>query len=658
MVGGWWRSYRVVGGSSCRLAQKLKLLKADLKRWNVEVFRNVKVQKANILAVLHGLDEKETEGSFSMADAICRVGAWKDYAHVARMEEISYRQKSKCLWLKDGDRNTKFFYWMANAHRRANQIGKERVNGVLFSSEGEVKAGIVSFYQHLFRDEGEVWRPTLDGSPFTEEEVLGALSMPSDKALGLNGGERGGDGYGGGGGDDIRDFRPISLLGSVYKLLAEVLANRLRTVLEGMVSESQNTFVGGFWMLCWWPMSVWIHGFVKRKGNGLWGKIEVLDAVLYLHCAVVDLGEWDANGFLFDLERFAMSCHISRAVQGGLLSGFEVGSGSAALLAVSGLRVNLAMSELILVGEMENVPMLAVVLGCKVTMLPVSYLGLPLGASFKETKVWDGVVDRVQRRLARWKRQYLSKGGRITLIKSVISSIPTSYRGISCGIANGRAFIIIWCLGRGFVLQRRGGAWGGGGWWCLIVLFWGSSCGGLRWKGSACEGGWWWPSMGWGVQIGCANPKGVVCGRGFVDVEELVASVRVRLRCNVQDWELDQLVGLLYKLRFGGDGEDTLLWVGLRAKGFFRYLGVFPWKTIWVVGSSSKVAFFVWTAALNRILTIDNLIWRRHVSLPVCVSALKFDCCFIWSGLGAAGVCARVLHSWGGARVGKRRQKA
>lgn len=55
-------------------------------------------------------------------------------------------------------------------------------------------------------------------------------------------------------------------------------------------------------------------------------------------------------------------------------------------------------------GEVEHVPVLAVVLGCKVTMLPVSYLGLPLGASFKESKVWDGVVDRVQRRLAGWKR--------------------------------------------------------------------------------------------------------------------------------------------------------------------------------------------------------------------------------------------------------------
>ena len=44
---------------------------------------------------------------------------------------------------------------------------------------------------------------------------------------------------------NIKDFRPISLVGSVYKILAKVLANQLKRVLAGLVSESQNAFVGG-----------------------------------------------------------------------------------------------------------------------------------------------------------------------------------------------------------------------------------------------------------------------------------------------------------------------------------------------------------------------------------------------------------------------------
>lgn len=42
----------------------------------------------------------------------------------------------------------------------------------------------------------------------------------------------------------IRDFRPISLLGSFYKL-AKVLARRLGAVMEEIVSPSQNAFIKG-----------------------------------------------------------------------------------------------------------------------------------------------------------------------------------------------------------------------------------------------------------------------------------------------------------------------------------------------------------------------------------------------------------------------------
>ena len=44
---------------------------------------------------------------------------------------------------------------------------------------------------------------------------------------------------------NIKDFRPISLVGSLYKLLAKVLAHRLRGVLDKLISASQNSFVGG-----------------------------------------------------------------------------------------------------------------------------------------------------------------------------------------------------------------------------------------------------------------------------------------------------------------------------------------------------------------------------------------------------------------------------
>ena len=43
--------------------------------------------------------------------------------------------------------------------------------------------------------------------------------------------------------DDLSDFRPINLVGGLYKLLAKVLANRLKKVVGKVVSSTQNAFV-------------------------------------------------------------------------------------------------------------------------------------------------------------------------------------------------------------------------------------------------------------------------------------------------------------------------------------------------------------------------------------------------------------------------------
>ena len=98
--------------------------------------------------------------------------------------------------------------------------------------------------------------------------------------------------------------------------------------------------------------------------------------------------------------------------------------------AISGLRVNMDKSELIPVGRVENMEDLAVELGCKVGSLSSTYLGMPLGACFNFVAAWDGIEERFHKRLAMWKRQYISKGGRITMIRSTLSNLPIYYMSI------------------------------------------------------------------------------------------------------------------------------------------------------------------------------------------------------------------------------------
>ena len=92
--------------------------------------------------------------------------------------------------------------------------------------------------------------------------------------------------------------------------------------------------------------------------------------------------------------------------------------------AYSGLKINLSKSEIIPVGRVDNIEMLASEFGYGVGSLPTTYLGLPLGAPHRAMGVWDTIEERFKKRLASWKRQYISKGGRLTLIRSTLSSLP------------------------------------------------------------------------------------------------------------------------------------------------------------------------------------------------------------------------------------------
>ncbi|XP_026429098.1 uncharacterized protein LOC113325076 [Papaver somniferum] len=90
---------------------------------------------------------------------------------------------------------------------------------------------------------------------------------------------------------------------------------------------------------------------------------------------------------------------------------------------LTGMKLNLDKNTMVSVGDDEALEILVKELGCRSEKLPIKYLGLPIGASFRCTSVWEVVIERMQKKLATRKKKYLNKAGRLILIKSCLASL-------------------------------------------------------------------------------------------------------------------------------------------------------------------------------------------------------------------------------------------
>ena len=241
-------------------------------------------------------------------------------------EEILWRQKSREIWLKEGDRNTKFFHKMANSHKKHNEMTGLKIDGIWHREGQDMQQGIVNAFQTLLSDPRD-WKPNLEGLTFSklENQEPAVLELPFSKeevfrALHELNGEKtyGPDGYTAAfwqfswdtikddvmttfrdffstgkfvkslnstfivmvpkkeGANNFKDFRLISLVGSLYKLIAKVLANRLKKVMSRLVSKAQNAFLEGRQILdATLIANEIIDSMVRKKEKGVLCKLDV-----------------------------------------------------------------------------------------------------------------------------------------------------------------------------------------------------------------------------------------------------------------------------------------------------------------------------------------------------------------------------------------------
>lgn len=93
-------------------------------------------------------------------------------------------------------------------------------------------------------------------------------------------------------------------------------------------------------------------------------------------------------------------------------------------------------------------------MGCRVGEWPLKYLGMPLGENPRATTFWDPVVEKFSKKLAIWKKSYISFGRMITLIKEALANLPVFYMSIfkmSCKVVS-----VLERLQRDFLWKRGG----------------------------------------------------------------------------------------------------------------------------------------------------------------------------------------------------------
>uniref|UniRef100_A0A803Q7V4 RNase H type-1 domain-containing protein n=1 Tax=Cannabis sativa TaxID=3483 RepID=A0A803Q7V4_CANSA len=175
-------------------------------------------------------------------------------------EEVFWKQRSRANWLKAGDKNTKYFHNRASTRKRTNFIKSLTLDdNSKVTSLNDITNSFVQFYSDLFASQVKKALFQLAGDKAPGPDGLnpsffqknwdsagidlcsaalyalntnGDLAPINDTTLVLIPKVKNAS--------RIKDYRPISLCSTFYKVVSKTIANRLKSIIPDLISHNQG----------------------------------------------------------------------------------------------------------------------------------------------------------------------------------------------------------------------------------------------------------------------------------------------------------------------------------------------------------------------------------------------------------------------------------
>ncbi|PKI46656.1 hypothetical protein CRG98_032998 [Punica granatum] len=218
------------------------------------------------------------------------------------------------------------------------------------------------------------------------------------------------------GASNFKDFRPISLCNVCYKVISKIIANRLKPLLDRIISPNQTAFIEGRWINENGLLAQEIlHTMRKTKARRGWIglKIDFTKAFDKLEWSFI-IKIMEKLGFHSTFVSWIYQC-ISTSTFSILLNGSPHGQ------EVNCSKSGLFFSKNTSADIKRNAK---AILGIRKLKEDAKYLGNPLFVKRKRKESFQFLVDKIKSKLASWKAKTISWAGRATLINSVINNTP------------------------------------------------------------------------------------------------------------------------------------------------------------------------------------------------------------------------------------------